>query len=444
MRKLILAVLSFCLFPAFVAGAEDHAVGLQEALKIAMENNHEIRAFGNALSAQGEDIGIARSFLLAKLIFEERFMRTNNPTYSFMAKLNQRRFSQADFAISSLNNPNAVSDFQTSLSFEQPLFARRVNIALDIAKKEYLTKNEDYARKRQEIALRVVQAYLMVLTTKEYIAVSGKAEEDAREHLRTAELRYNAGVGLYSDTLRASTALAEAGQRKVTAWKNHEVAKRTLGLLLARTEPVEAEGGPVEIPLMDIGYYTGAAQERQDVRSLQLRYDNAKNSLSFADAGYLPVVAIGGSYQFNDHRRPFGTEGESWQVTAFLRWELFDGMKREHERSKAKYQMSETEEQLNGLKKAVSVRVYEAYLTVKEAMKNAELSQAALRSAEEGKRLVEERYRNSLSPIIDLLDAQVSLDHARANDAARQNERRLAVVNLAYESGTIMKDLGME
>jgi hypothetical protein len=38
----------------------------------------------------------------------------------------------------------------------------------------------------------------------------------------------------------------------------------------------------------------------------------------------------------------------------------------------------------------------------------------------------------------------VSLDHARANSVAKENEYRLAVARLGYESGTILKDLGVE
>ena len=445
MKKTVMfAILPILLSFLSAAVAEERAVSLQEALQIALENNHEIRAFRNYVAAQQQDIGIARSYLLPKITFEERFMRTTNPTYAFMAKLNQERFSQQDFDISSLNNPKAVNDFQTSVSFEQTIFARKAYVGLDMAKKEFTAKNEEYIRKKQEIALKVVQAYLMALTAKEFLAVSEKAVEDAREHLRIAELRYDTGLGLYSDTLRASTALTEAEQKQVSSQKNLDVAKRALGLLLGKTEPVEPVGEHLEIPLSGIEYYTNASLERKDIRSLESRYENAKNSLSFAEAGYFPFIGIGGSYQLNDHRRPLGAEGESWQFVAFLRWELFDGAKREHERSKAKYQMAETEEHLKGLKKAVSFKVFEAYLTAKETMKNAELSRAALKTAEEGKRLVRVRYGSSLSPIVDLLDAQVSLDHARANAIARENEQRFAIINLSYESGTILIDLGIE
>ena len=66
--------------------------------------------------------------------------------------------------------------------------------------------------------------------------------EDAREHLRVAKLRYDSETGLYSDILRANTALAEAEQRKVSAEKNLALAKRSLGLILGMTEPVDVQG----------------------------------------------------------------------------------------------------------------------------------------------------------------------------------------------------------
>jgi outer membrane protein TolC len=440
---LFLLSIIFYLLPSY-AYASEKKISLSDAIKVALENNHEIKAFKNSVSAQKEDIGVARSFLLPKITFEERFLRTNNPTYSFMARLNQERFTQSDFAVTSLNNPKPINDFQTSLSFEQPLFVRKANISLDISKNEFFSKSEDFIRKKEEITFRVVQTYLMVHTAKEYVRVAEKAVEDAKEHMRIAELRYNAGLGLYSDTLRASTAVTDAEQRLVSARKNLDVAKRALGLLLGMSESIEIEEENLDFPIMSIEYYTNASLSRKDIKSLELKYENAKNNIKIAEAGYLPIVGIGGSYQLNDHRRPLGSEGDSWQLTAFLRWELFDGTKREYERAKAKYKAAETEEYLNGLKKAVAFKVYEAYLGIEEAKKNVELSRNALKTAEEGKRLVKIRYENALSPIVDLMDAQVNLDHARANLVAKENEYRLSVINLSYESGTILKDLKIE
>jgi outer membrane protein TolC len=129
---------------------------------------------------------------------------------------------------------------------------------------------------------------------------------------------------------------------------------------------------------------------------------------------------------------------------ATLRWDFFDGANRESKRKKAHYQAAETAEQLNGLKRFISFKITEAYLAVDEAGKNADLSRSTVQTAEEGRRLVKARFENSLAPLVDLLDVQLSLDQARANLVLRENEFRLAVIRLSYESGTIIQDLNLE
>jgi outer membrane protein len=424
--------------------AEQKRVDLIEAVKLAMEHNHEIRSSRYSLFAQKEDIGIARSYLLPKLSFEERATRTNNPPGVFMMKLNQERFAQSDFDIFSLNNPKPQSDLQTLFSIEQPIFVGKYLIGLNMAKKEYSAQNESYNRKKEEIALKVSQAYLQVRTAREQLDVTEKAIEDAREHSRIAESRYKNGLGLYSDVLRTKTSVIEAEQKIVSARKNFAVSKRMLGLVLGLPESIDITGEDIDLPLRDIDYYETASLSRRDVKALQLRHENAKNSIKLAESMYLPSLGVGGAYQLNDHNRIFGSEGESWRVSAALRWDLFDGTNRDYERSKARHKAAETEEHLKGLKQFVSFKIHEAYLAVEEAQKNVELSQSALNAAEEGRRLVKSRFENSLSPIVDLLDVQLNLDHARANVVVKQNECRLAIINLSYESGTILKDLKVE
>lgn len=290
----------------------------------------------------------------------------------------------------------------------------------------------------------VAQAYLMVRTAQSFTEVAEKGQHDAEEHARIAGQRYENGLGLYSDKLRAATAVTEAEQRLVSAKKNWDVARRALGLLLGLEQSVAATSDDgLEPTLGDLGRYVDGARQRRDVLAMQQRHANASQNVKLAKAGYLPNIGVGASYQLNDHSQPFGSEGESWQVGAFLRWELFNGLGREHERSKALYQEAASGEYLHALDKGVSYKVYEAYRGAEEAAKNAELASSALLTAEEGARLVQVRYENGLSPMVDLLDAQLSLDHARAMVVAKKNDYRIAVINLCYESGTIFQDLGI-
>jgi len=447
LRYLVLISFLMSLTGASFAGSvppADSVVSLRNALETALEANPEIRAFGRAVSAQKEDVGIARSFVLPQLKFEERFMRTNNPTYAFMAKLNQGRFSQDDFAIPSLNSPAAINDFQTSVSFEQAVFAPKAYIGIDMAEKELAAKGDEYDRKREEVALRVFGAYMGVQTAKAFVHVAEQAMEEAREHERIAEKRCHAGLGLYSDTLRAQVASSSAEEKLVSAQKVYRVSKRALGLMLGLTASLDVESDRPALGAKDIDYYLEAAKSRKDLRSLEVKYQNAENSLRMATAGYLPVLGLGGAYQLNDHSSPLGTEGDSWQLVAFLRWDIFDGLKREHERSKARHQIARTGEYLDGLRKEISFKVYDAYLGVDEAKKRLELAKKSLKAAEEGRRLVQVRYENSLSAIVDLLDVQTQLDSVRAEVANREGEYLTAIADLAFQGGTLLKDLGLE
>ncbi len=440
---LLFVVLCTFLLPPDGFG-EERKLTLIEAIRIALDENHDLQAAKNALFVHREGVGIARSAFLPKLTFEEKATRTNNPPLSFMMKLNQQRFSQNDFIIDALNNPQPVNDYQTGFFVEQPVFSMKSFVELSIAKNEYAAKSGDYQRTKEEIVFKVVQAYLRAHTAREYLAVAQKGVEDAREHLRIAEARYNNDLGLYSDCLRARTALAEAEQILTSSEKEYSVAKKWLGLLLASPESIDIVDENLSLTVKDLDYYKDISLTRKDLTAMKIRYETARKNITAAESAYLPYIGVGGSYQMNDHRNLFGTEGDSWQVSAFLRWELFDGANREFQRSKAQYQASEVKEHINSLREFISFKVHEAYLAVEEAGKNVDLAHAALKSAEEGKRLVMSRYENSLSPIVDLLDVQLNLNHARTAAVAQENAYRLAVISLEYESGTIMKDLNIE
>jgi len=417
---------------------------LRAAVERALENNHEIVAFQNSLASHKEDIGIAQSNIMPKLSLEERFLRTNNPTYVFMSKLNQGRFTMQDFNIDSLNNPAPESDFQTNLSVFQPLLAMQASIGMDMSKTAYAAKKEEYFRKQEEIVLQVTQTYLMAQMAEEYIYVVKKGVEDASEHLRIAKVSYKNGLGLYADTLRASTAVTEAEQRLVSAEKNLKVAHRSLGMLLGLEKSIGTNSDNINITLHNLDYYTKNAKARRDIQSMQFHFENAQNNLKMNEAALIPTLGVGSSYQLNDAEVPFGSDGESWQVFALFKWELYDGSKRSHEKQKAHYQIAETREHLARLMNGAAFQVFESFLGVEEARKNSELAQSALATAEEGQRLVRIRYENSLSPLVDMLDAQVSLDQARTNKLMREKEQQLATLKLCFESGIIMQEMGIE
>lgn len=444
MIGLVAVIIIFLLaMPSAKDALGENAYSLREAIRVALENNNELNAVRYFVSSEKKNIGIARSLLLPRISIEEEFLRTDNPPTVFSLKLNQERFSESDFEIDSLNNPDAISNYKTTLSVHQTLFDARSFIAKRIAEDRYLSLEKTLERKREEIAIRVVTAYLSVQIAEEFVRVAESAVSDAKEHKRIAEARYKANVGLYSDVLRASTALSEAEQKLVSAMKNLQVARMNLGVLLGYSKPVFIDGNIPDIPVKELNHYLSASESRKDLKSAEIRESIAEKNLRLALSGYLPTMGFGASYQLNDHSTPFGGEGKSWSVMAFLKWDIFNGGAREYEIAKAKLKIKEEEESLSALKKTISLSLYEAYLGVEEAEQNLELARSAVKTAEEGRRLVRTRFENSLSPLVDLLDAQLNLDKARATLVVREKEYALSKFVLSYESGTILEELGI-
>jgi len=442
MRKIVYTVL---LMTALAGVSQVHAetrFTLREALDAAMEENNMIRARQWSTESLRDEKGIAWSNLLPKISVEEAYSRTNNPTYSFMSKLNQGRFEASDFDVNALNDPDEINNFRTSVSFEQPLFVKKAWVGVSMADTAVKTAESELKRLREQVRFDVLRAYVNIIVAREYAEVSRKAREDAEEHRRITDLRYKSGLGLYSDVLRSAVAVAEAEKAIVQSERNLKTAKLMLGMLIGRSEPVDAAEDEVKIgEKRMIDEYLASSSSRNDLRAAEMRYENAKNSVRLAEADYYPMIGIGGSYELNDHDTPFGSEGESWQVMAFLRVNVFDGLSREKTRSKSVHQAREAEEYLEGFRNKVRFEVHEAFYEVEEAEKKYELAKAAAQSAEEGVRLISKRYENSLAPLVSLLDAQTALDSARASVVEAHGSLNSSLARLGFVSGRLLEGI---
>lgn len=416
-------------------------MSITEAVGLALKNNHELRAQEYGATAQQKEVGVARSYLLPRLSLEERYSLTTNPGYAFFSRLNQERITVQDFDPERLNNPDSINDFQTAVTLEQPLFVRKAWLGLSMSDRESQASQADLKRKREEIAYHVLKASFSVISAREYVGAARLGVDEAQEHARVAKLRYANGLGQYADTLRASTALTQARQRYNVAAKNLSLAQQYLGLLLARQGGIDIRDAAFALPEHDLAFYQQTARSRSDLNAAVLRSANARENILLAEAGYWPSLGVGGTYQLNDHEQPFGSEGTSWQVAAFLRWELFDGAKREYERAKARQLSEQAREAQNALQQGIDYRIFEAYANAQEAQANHELAKEALETASEGARLVRLRYTNGLASLADLLSAQSALEEARAVLVERENAMRTAQAGLSYESGAILADI---
>src|SRR5215472_8634918 len=95
---------------------------LRQAVNLALRSNPLVAAADAGEKEAEARIHQARSGYLPRLQFSESLQRGNNPVFVFSSLLTQHQFNDADFAIGSLNRPDAMNNHQSQLTVEQVVF----------------------------------------------------------------------------------------------------------------------------------------------------------------------------------------------------------------------------------------------------------------------------------------------------------------------------------
>ncbi len=192
-------------YPQVLSGRE---LTLKDFFELALKNNLELRAYQKEVEAAKLEKEAAKGALYPRLKLEEYFYRSDIPAQVFTFKLNQEEFTAKDFEIKKLNDPSARNNFETRLTIELPIWlGGKIRAEIKAAEAHFRAMEDLYKRKEDEVLLEVYKAYLFGLLSKESIKVSQSSIAEAKEALRLARVRYEAGLALLSDVKRAEVYL---------------------------------------------------------------------------------------------------------------------------------------------------------------------------------------------------------------------------------------------
>lgn len=439
-RFLIAALL---LLPAQV-GAEQ-PLTVKEAISRALEKNNLIKAAGyNAIAAR-QGVAVVGSRYYPAISFEETLAVSNAPTQTFMMKLDEGRFTQNDFQISNLNHPSTWHDFKTQLMVQQPLFVPSLAPMKKMAVKDAEKSELELEVTRQNIAFKAFRIYLEVQKVVAQLKAAERSVSDARENMRLAKVRTAAGVGLKSDELRSGTHLSQVEQHLITVRNNLVLARMQLAIIIGLPEDTEfvipQTPDKVFVPLLNDESVRSALENRADLKQSRTEYEKSAAAVRLANSDYLPALGAFASYQLNGKDAPFAADNDAWAAGVTLRWQLFDGFRRERERDRATAGRSAAQEMLENKVKDIRYQIRESHLRHEEAGKRLEAVRHAQQDAEETVRLIAKRFENSLSTMVELLDAQTVLDQARANLVETETDYALAGGRVYYSSGIFVKEM---
>ena len=415
------------------------AVSLAQAESVAVENNQMLMAARKAVERTKAMALQTWAGHLPSVRVSEGLMRSNDAVNAFGFRLKQERFSQADFSVDALDDPEAITNFQTRIEVRQPIFNggqtlfRRRQAALGVEAAE-----ADLTRVTDEVRFHTAEAYWGLVLAKESLEAGQEALDTARAHVRAVEAHRRRETARLSDVLAAKVREAELREAEIVAANRVRDAADVLSLVMGLD--VDADAVPVdtlgvrELRLVLDVLIDRALQSRADLRASRRRAEAAEKEVGVARAVRIPHLSAFLDLEL-DSDKVLKRRGESWMAGAMLKWDLFSGLRSVGAIRAARAGAAAADAQTD-LRQAEVVReVRKAYREVQAASARIEVAEEALRQAYERLRITALQYQEGLASATDLRDAETAQTHSRIRRLAALHALNVGFARLSLSVG---------
>ena len=219
------------------------------AVELALRANPLTRATASGRELADAMVAEARVGRLPQVQLSETFTNGNNPVFVFGSLLEQGRFTQQNFNLPLLNNPDPLTNFRFGVTVKAPLFdqsqtATRIKRA-QLGQKQADARTEQVAQQVRFETLRAFYGLLLAQAKKE---VADEAVRLAEADVKLSRDRVEAGTSVVSDLLSAEVQLAEASQQMIQTGGDIITAEAALNtaLGLPTTTPQKISGALAE------------------------------------------------------------------------------------------------------------------------------------------------------------------------------------------------------
>ncbi len=415
---------------------------LEAGLQMALEGNPSLKASEYATMAARENVRNARGRFLPRLDLTESFMRTTGPGEVFWTELSQERFSLGRFAASDPNDPDPISNYTTSVTLSQPLYAGgRIRTGYEISRLQREAAEQDQRRTRQEVIREFTAGFYGALLARRLVGVAETARRAVERHGAMAADLLAQGMVLRSDHLRSRVRLSEVEADQISARNGRRIAAANLNRIMAveqgrefelRETPAEKDDAAGDLDAL----IKEAKESRPDLEKYRLMAETASRGVTMARAAFHPQVHLMAGYHRNDQDF-LGDDGEYWTVMAVANLNLFDGLSSRARVRQAAAERHRAASLLAQAEQGVELEVRRAYHQIEEAEARLALAARAVAEAEESLRIVEDRYGAGMARMTELLDTESALTQARTGRARAEYDLSMARIDLALAVGRL-------
>jgi outer membrane protein len=413
---------------------------LAVAIDIALRGNPLIKVTSSSRELADAQLDEARAGRYPLLQLGQSFTRSNNPVFVFGSLLEQARFGPQNFDPQSLNNPNSLSNFRSSMTFRLPLFDQKQSDTR-IRQARLGQQQTDSQRESvvQQIRFEALRAYYGVLVAQAKKEVADDSVKFATADVKRIGDRVDAGVVVRSDSLSAEVQLAEFRQQQIQAEGDLVIAQAALNTVLGvAVDTAQKVTGQLTEKTFNIGTQAEliqlALERRADLARAGLSLKSSQEGTRGARGEYLPKLDVFGT--FNVSSQNFASGSSDYAVGASVTFNLFDAGRRARLKQARAAENAAAAEAEN-LASQIRFEVVRAFQQHASARERVSVAARAVDQANEARRIVQDRYQAGLTTITEVLRAETTYVRVRMSLLAARFDHYIAYANVLLATGRL-------
>ncbi|PRY11290.1 outer membrane protein TolC [Pontibacter ummariensis] len=419
-KYFLVGLMLFCLKPAFAQGpvsGEVKALTLQESIQYALNNNQDVQKAYYDEQIGKQQIREAKSNGLPQL--------SANSGLDYFPALPTQILPGAlagqpgtDIPVQFGKDYNANANVQLT----QLLFNKSYFVGLEAAR----TTQDLYRLRREmvqeDLIYNIGSAYLQALQTREQFNTIEANLERLTQLERIMQLQYENDLVKKVDVNRIKVSKTNLENQRLSLNTAFEQQKNMLKFFMGMPLEQDVALEDATISLEKLTATVDAATAAANKTQFQL-LNTQKQLLNLQEknirAGYYPTLSAYGQYGYQTQRNELFDSSipffKSSVVGLKLSVPIFDGFRKDAQIKQAQLEQKKVEEDIEKFTTNTAVMLT-------NAVKQLENSENAIRTQEQNVDLAQEvyettnqLYKEGLSPLTDLLDAEVSLREAKTN-----------------------------
>jgi outer membrane protein len=341
--------------------------------------------------------------------------------------------------------PDLPDNYHARIDLNWLAYSGGRNEALErAAAAERQATGEDLEAARADLRLEITRAFWTIVTARETEHVLSQSIDSVDAHVRDLRTRLQQGLIPPNEVLTAEAQQARQRVAAIEAHNTRAIAEADLKRLIGSDGPEPLEPAATfdvtpGAPAPSAELEAQARARRPERRALMERAAASRAREDAVRAGGRPQLGVTAGYDYanpNPHIFPRrGIWQDSWDVSANVTWQLWDGGRRRAEEAEAAASSRAIDARIGEIDRQIAFEVRQRWLEVDSNRAAIDAAAAGVQSATEARRVVAERYRAGVATSTDVLDAELDVLQAELDLTRAQANTRLALARLDRAAG---------